>query len=128
MKFYFNSLIDAGEKSGEINYVRPNKNCNLSSWMDGCEPGWACTVGKEQKINLQDAKDIPYRALDCQACCPGFFCPHGLTCMIREFPRLALATPSDPKYNHFWNSNFCTYFIPIMGIQAIQNPKFDPSS
>ncbi|BAF28124.1 ABC transporter G family member 28 isoform X2 [Oryza sativa Japonica Group] len=82
MKFYFNSLIDAGEKSGEINYVRPNKNCNLSSWMDGCEPGWACTVGKEQKINLQDAKDIPYRALDCQACCPGFFCPHGLTCMI----------------------------------------------
>uniref|UniRef100_A0A0E0MF05 ABC transporter domain-containing protein n=1 Tax=Oryza punctata TaxID=4537 RepID=A0A0E0MF05_ORYPU len=82
MKFYFNSLIDAGEKSGEINYVRPNKNCNLSSWMDGCEPGWACSVGKEQKINLQDAKDIPYRALDCQACCPGFFCPHGLTCMI----------------------------------------------
>ncbi|KAF0897578.1 hypothetical protein E2562_039380 [Oryza meyeriana var. granulata] len=82
MKFYFNSLLDAGEKSGEINYVRPNKNCNLSSWIDGCEPGWACSVGKEQKINLQDAKDIPYRALDCQACCPGFFCPHGLTCMI----------------------------------------------
>uniref|UniRef100_J3N7Q8 ABC transporter domain-containing protein n=1 Tax=Oryza brachyantha TaxID=4533 RepID=J3N7Q8_ORYBR len=82
MKFYFNSLLDAGEKSGEINYVRPNKNCNLSSWMDGCEPGWACSVGKEQKINLQDSKDIPLRALDCQACCPGFFCPHGLTCMI----------------------------------------------
>uniref|UniRef100_A0A0D9XRK3 ABC transporter domain-containing protein n=1 Tax=Leersia perrieri TaxID=77586 RepID=A0A0D9XRK3_9ORYZ len=80
MKFYFNSVLDAGE-SGET-YVRPNKNCNLSSWIDGCEPGWACSAGKEQKINLQDAKDIPFRAVDCQACCPGFFCPHGLTCMI----------------------------------------------
>ncbi|XP_062220751.1 ABC transporter G family member 28-like [Phragmites australis] len=81
MKFYFNSLLDSGE-NGEKNYVRPNKNCNLSSWIDGCEPGWACSVGKDQKINLQDEKDIPYRALKCQTCCPGFFCPHGLTCMI----------------------------------------------
>ncbi|XP_062221516.1 ABC transporter G family member 28-like isoform X2 [Phragmites australis] len=81
MKFYFNSLLDSGE-NGEKNYVRPNKNCNLSSWIDGCEPGWACSVGKDQKIDLQDEKDIPYRALKCQTCCPGFFCPHGLTCMI----------------------------------------------
>lgn len=88
MKFYFNSLLDSGEKSGEKNYVSPNKNCNLTSWIDGCEPGWACSAGKEQKINLQDAKDIPYRALECQACCPGFFCPHGLTCMIRKFSQL----------------------------------------
>ncbi|GJM87372.1 hypothetical protein PR202_ga03319 [Eleusine coracana subsp. coracana] len=72
----------AGE-NGEKNYViRPNKNCNLSSWIDGCEPGWACSVGKDQKINLQDDKEIPYRALKCQQCCAGFFCPHGLTCMI----------------------------------------------
>ncbi|TVU07469.1 hypothetical protein EJB05_46792 [Eragrostis curvula] len=81
MKFYFNSLLDSGE-NGEKNYVRPNKNCNLSSWIDGCEPGWACSVGKEQRINLQDDREIPYRALKCQTCCPGFFCPHGLTCMI----------------------------------------------
>ncbi|GJM87373.1 hypothetical protein PR202_ga03320 [Eleusine coracana subsp. coracana] len=81
MKFYFNSLLDSGE-NGEKNYVRPNKNCNLSSWIDGCEPGWACSVGKDQKINLQDDKEIPYRALKCQQCCAGFFCPHGLTCMI----------------------------------------------
>ncbi|KAF7092128.1 hypothetical protein CFC21_094636 [Triticum aestivum] len=82
MKFYFNSLIESGEETRwEKSYVRPNKNCNLSSWIDGCEPGWACSAG-EQKVDLQDAKDIPYRADDCQACCPGFFCPHALTCMI----------------------------------------------
>ncbi|KAL6635366.1 hypothetical protein ACP70R_028037 [Stipagrostis hirtigluma subsp. patula] len=81
MKFYFESLVDSGE-NGEKNYIRPNKNCNLSSWIDGCEPGWACSVPKDQKIDLQDDKDIPYRGLKCQSCCPGFFCPHGLTCMI----------------------------------------------
>ncbi|CAO2040178.1 unnamed protein product [Urochloa humidicola] len=81
MRFYFESLLDGGE-NGEKNYVRPNLNCNLSSWIDGCEPGWACRAGDDQKIDLQNSKDIPYRALKCQSCCPGFFCPHGLTCMI----------------------------------------------
>nr|CAB3451520.1 unnamed protein product [Digitaria exilis] len=80
MRFYFESLLEGDE--GEKNYVRPNLNCNLSSWIDGCEPGWACKAGDDQKIDLQNAKDIPYRALKCQSCCPGFFCPHGLTCMI----------------------------------------------
>ncbi|CAL4967684.1 unnamed protein product [Urochloa decumbens] len=81
MRFYFESLLDSGE-NGEKNYVRPNLNCNLSSWIDGCEPGWACKAGDDQKIDLQNSKDIPYRPLKCQSCCPGFFCPHGLTCMI----------------------------------------------
>jgi hypothetical protein len=84
MLFYFNSLMDSGEETrGEKSYVRPNKNCNLTSWIDGCEPGWACSAG-EQKVDLKDSKDIPYRAEDCQACCAGFFCPHALTCMIRK--------------------------------------------
>jgi len=82
MRFYFESLLESGD-NGETNYVRPNLNCNFSSWIDGCEPGWACRAGDDQKIDLQNAKDIPYRALKCQSCCPGFFCPHGLTCMIR---------------------------------------------
>ncbi|KAM0867018.1 hypothetical protein ACQ4PT_042270 [Festuca glaucescens] len=82
MLFYFNSLMDSGEETrGEKSYIRPNKNCNLTSWIDGCEPGWACSAG-EQKVDLKDSKEIPYRADDCQACCAGFFCPHALTCMI----------------------------------------------
>ncbi|XP_062229950.1 ABC transporter G family member 28-like [Phragmites australis] len=79
MKFYFESFL---EGNGKKNYVRPNKNCNLTSWIDGCEPGWACSAGKEQQVNLQDAVNFPSRTLDCRGCCAGFFCPHGLTCMI----------------------------------------------
>ncbi|KAJ1259246.1 hypothetical protein BS78_10G139400 [Paspalum vaginatum] len=79
MKFYFESFL---EGNGRKNYVRPNKNCNLTSWIDGCEPGWSCSAGKDQEVNLKDAVNIPSRTLDCQGCCAGFFCPHGLTCMI----------------------------------------------
>lgn len=82
MKFYFSSFVDNG---GTKNYLRPNKNCNLTSWVSGCEPGWACRAGKNQKINLQDSKTVPYRTVNCRPCCPGFFCPHGITCMIRKF-------------------------------------------
>jgi len=83
MRFYFDSLM-GGDDTAETNYVKPNVNCNRSSWIDGCEPGWACSAGPDQKIDLQNSKDIPYRPLKCQSCCPGFFCPHGLTCMIRK--------------------------------------------
>uniref|UniRef100_A0A0D9WUF8 ABC transporter domain-containing protein n=2 Tax=Leersia perrieri TaxID=77586 RepID=A0A0D9WUF8_9ORYZ len=79
MKFYFESFMDS---NGRKNYVRPNKNCNLTSWIDGCEPGWACSAGTDQVINLQDADNFPSRTLNCRGCCAGFFCPHGLTCMI----------------------------------------------
>ncbi|XP_075670931.1 ABC transporter G family member 24-like isoform X1 [Castanea sativa] len=79
LKFYFNSFF---ERSGSTNYLKPNKNCNLTSWVEGCEPGWACSVGSNQKVNLNDSKVIPARTLNCQACCEGFFCPHGITCMI----------------------------------------------
>lgn len=78
MKFYFNSFNE------QQNYLKPNLNCNLTSWVEGCEPGWGCSSG-DQKINMQDSKTIPLRTLDCRPCCAGFFCPHGLTCMIRKF-------------------------------------------
>lgn len=85
IRFYSMSLIeesDAGTARA-TNYVQPNKNCNLSSWNDGCEPGWACSVGRNKQVDLKNKKDIPTRNQECQPCCEGFFCPHGLTCMIR---------------------------------------------
>lgn len=84
IKFYCMSLIqesDAGTARA-TNYVQPNKNCNLSSWVDGCEPGWACSVGRNKQVDLKNKEHIPTRIQDCQPCCEGFFCPHGLTCMI----------------------------------------------
>ncbi|KAH7840250.1 hypothetical protein Vadar_014729 [Vaccinium darrowii] len=76
-KLYFNNFVGGGSQSV------PNKNCNLTSWpwVPGCEPGWACSV-KPNDVDLNNSKDIPSRTLDCQACCEGFFCPVGLTCMI----------------------------------------------
>ncbi|KAK9115607.1 hypothetical protein Sjap_014554 [Stephania japonica] len=80
IKFYFNSFFERGSHS--TNYVKLNKNCNLNSYNDGCEPGWACSVGKDKKVDLKNSKEAPLRTQDCQPCCAGFFCPHGITCMI----------------------------------------------
>ncbi|XP_057979127.1 ABC transporter G family member 28-like isoform X3 [Malania oleifera] len=80
INFYFSSFFE--RRSSSANYLRPNKNCNLSSWVSGCEPGWACTVGPNQQVDLRNSRDMPVRIRDCQACCEGFFCPHGITCMI----------------------------------------------
>ncbi|KAJ6362576.1 hypothetical protein OIU78_002889 [Salix suchowensis] len=66
----------------QTHYLKPNKNCNLSSWPNGCEPGWGCGTNPNQKIDLYNSKDMPLRTRDCQPCCEGFFCPQGLTCMI----------------------------------------------
>ncbi|KAF6167787.1 hypothetical protein GIB67_027565 [Kingdonia uniflora] len=79
IKFYFLSLF---ERSAKSNYLKPNKNCNLTVWNPGCESGWACSVGPNQKVDLRNSKDVPSRTRDCQTCCEGFFCPHGITCMI----------------------------------------------
>ncbi|KAK9755609.1 hypothetical protein RND81_01G037600 [Saponaria officinalis] len=79
-KIYMISLLDGSRKSSS--YLKPNKNCNLSSWIDGCEPGWACSVGKDTKVDMKNSKDLPDRTQDCQSCCPGFFCPKGITCMM----------------------------------------------
>ncbi|XP_039140123.1 ABC transporter G family member 28-like isoform X2 [Dioscorea cayenensis subsp. rotundata] len=75
LKFYFDSISNGGGS----NFLKPNKNCNLTSWVPGCEPGWACGLSPH---TAQDSKDIPERDLDCRPCCEGFFCPRGLTCMI----------------------------------------------
>ncbi|KAJ6826855.1 ABC transporter G family member 28-like isoform X1 [Iris pallida] len=78
--FYFNNFY---QNTGKNNYLKPNLNCNLTSWVSGCEPGWGCSVGSKQKVKLQDYKtSMPARTLDCRPCCEGFFCPRGLTCMI----------------------------------------------
>lgn len=82
VKFYLNSLM---EKSSSANYLKPNRNCNLTSWVSGCEPGWACSVPSGQKVDLKDSKEMPARTSNCRACCEGFFCPHGITCMIRKY-------------------------------------------
>ncbi|XP_029128636.1 ABC transporter G family member 24 isoform X3 [Cajanus cajan] len=78
IKFYLSSLL---ERSSD-NYLKPNKNCNLNSWVSGCEPGWACSVLTSQQVDLRNSLEIPARTTNCQACCEGFFCPHGITCMI----------------------------------------------
>ncbi|KAG9136382.1 hypothetical protein Leryth_020179, partial [Lithospermum erythrorhizon] len=75
--FYFQGLM-SGVPS---NYLKPNINCNLSSWNDGCEPGWSCRVATEDLAELSSTH-IPPRATSCQPCCEGFFCPYGLTCMM----------------------------------------------
>lgn len=74
VKNYFGNLYGGKSKS--------NRNCNLTKWSSGCEPGWACAVPANQNFDLQDSKEIPPRTDDCNPCCEGFFCPRGLTCMI----------------------------------------------
>ncbi|KAK9124214.1 hypothetical protein Sjap_013816 [Stephania japonica] len=80
IKFYFLSSLQGGPSSS--NYLKPNKNCNLTSWNPGCEPGWACSVDPSQTVELKNSKNMPARVHNCQVCCEGFFCPHGITCMI----------------------------------------------
>lgn len=80
INFYFGDSIGTG--FGSTNYLKPNRNCNLTSWVSGCEPGWACSAGPSADVEFNNSKEIPARTLDCQSCCEGFFCPHGITCMI----------------------------------------------
>ncbi|KAK6929173.1 ABC transporter-like, ATP-binding domain [Dillenia turbinata] len=79
-EFYFSSLYGW---DGSTSYLNPNRNCNLTTWLSGCEPGWACGLDMDQQnVDLKESKAIPSRTADCQPCCEGFFCPHGITCMI----------------------------------------------
>lgn len=86
LRFFFSSFSTRGPSSGiTYTYIKPNKNCNLTSWVSGCEPGWSCSVGKNNKVDLKSTS-VPTRRENCQSCCEGFFCPRGLTCMIRNLP------------------------------------------
>lgn len=87
IRSYFKSFTAGGIKRS--NYLKLNKNCNLTSWVSGCEPGWGCSLGQNQNVDLK-ASSIPSRTRDCQPCCAGFFCPEGITCMIRKY----VMTPS----------------------------------
>ncbi|XVF46296.1 hypothetical protein PTKIN_Ptkin03bG0016500 [Pterospermum kingtungense] len=82
IKFYFSSFYQSGGEAKKSSFLMPNKNCNLSSWASGCEPGWACSVGKDKKVDIKNSKEIPVRVQTCLPCCAGFFCPRGITCMI----------------------------------------------
>ncbi|XP_062165748.1 putative white-brown complex homolog protein 30 isoform X2 [Alnus glutinosa] len=74
IKFYFRNIFE--RQAADDNYLKPNRNCNLTSWVSGCEPGWGCSVGQDQKIDLRNLKSMPAsRTHDCQPCCEGFFCP-----------------------------------------------------
>ncbi|KAL7109749.1 hypothetical protein ACP275_06G195100 [Erythranthe tilingii] len=63
-------------------YLKPNRNCNSSGWVSGCEPGWACRTDTEEPVDLKNSHYIPPRGSNCASCCEGFFCPYGITCMI----------------------------------------------
>ncbi|KAL0696553.1 hypothetical protein Bca4012_063733 [Brassica carinata] len=80
MKFYLNAFFS--KSNNPAGYLQPNGNCNLTSWVSGCEPGWACSVDPNEQVDLQNSKDFPERTRNCMSCCEGFFCPRGLTCMI----------------------------------------------
>ncbi|KAG8380526.1 hypothetical protein BUALT_Bualt06G0024800 [Buddleja alternifolia] len=76
VEIYFSNLRNGG------NSLRPNRNCNTSYWVLGCEPGWACSTDNEEPVDLQNSREIPARGSTCDSCCEGFFCPYGITCMI----------------------------------------------
>ncbi|CAH9094531.1 unnamed protein product [Cuscuta europaea] len=82
IQFYAANIMMGALQRKSTNFVTLNKNCNLSSWNSGCDPGWACSVGKDVAVDLKNMKEIPTRTNNCQPCCEGFFCPHGLTCML----------------------------------------------
>ncbi|XP_022143776.1 putative white-brown complex homolog protein 30 isoform X2 [Momordica charantia] len=82
LRLFFKSFTTRGPDLGTVyTYIKPNSNCNLTSWVSGCEPGWSCSLGENKKVDLK-ATNLPSRTEDCQPCCEGFFCPQGLTCMI----------------------------------------------
>ncbi|XP_020548789.1 ABC transporter G family member 24 isoform X1 [Sesamum indicum] len=80
LKFYFTNFI--AKANSPATFLKPNRNCNITKWVSGCEPGWACSAGLTRPVDFTDSREIPARTSDCQPCCEGFFCPQGLTCMI----------------------------------------------
>ncbi|CAM0146278.1 unnamed protein product [Urochloa decumbens] len=80
VRFYLSCLHD---QKGQNNiFLKTTINCNQSSWVQGCEPGWACSIGPDLLLSNINSSTIPTRRINCQQCCEGFFCPHGLTCML----------------------------------------------
>lgn len=86
LEVYIKSFASTSSRS----ISRVSRNCNRNSWALGCQPGWACMLGDESS----DEGSVPSRAVNCRPCCPGFFCPRGLTCMIRKFSSNKLSLPA----------------------------------
>lgn len=80
MSLYFDSF----SLTGNSDAIKPNINCNRTSWNAGCEPGWGCSINSDALLDFRNSQE-PARTLNCQPCCDGFFCPRGLTCMIRKY-------------------------------------------
>ncbi|KAK4385963.1 ABC transporter G family member 24, partial [Sesamum angolense] len=84
LSFLSNCILTTRAKANSpATFLKPNRNCNITKWLSGCEPGWACSAGLTHPVDFTDSHEIPARTSDCQPCCEGFFCPQGLTCMIR---------------------------------------------
>ncbi|GAQ81712.1 ABC transporter G family [Klebsormidium nitens] len=70
--------------------VGPTKNCQEypGRRLKGCYPGYASfTVQDPSPMDFHQEREVPWRTdrdrpIDQLACCPGFFCPEGLACMI----------------------------------------------
>lgn len=121
-EIYFVNLKNGG------NSLKLNRNCNSSHWAEGCEPGWACSLDNEDHVDLENSRDIPARGSNCAACCEGFFCPQGLTCMMRKSLRLETVLVANlfDSFNstckvtciivlfHLLNLLLCAYSIKIL--------------
>ncbi|KAL2896652.1 ABC transporter G family member 24 [Bienertia sinuspersici] len=59
--------------------LQSNKNCNLTSWVAGCEPGWACSTGPVEGSDLENVQGIPARTSECKSC-SGFLLSFALIC------------------------------------------------
>ncbi|GFP89228.1 ABC transporter g family member 24 [Phtheirospermum japonicum] len=63
---YLDSLRNGG---------RPNNNCNSSHWVAGCEPGWACSTGRDVLVDLQIPGPYPQEYLIAAPVVRGSFAP-----------------------------------------------------
>ncbi|XP_065859481.1 ABC transporter G family member 28-like [Euphorbia lathyris] len=106
--FYFTSVF--WKEPTDVNFLKPNRNCNLSYSPSGCEPRWGCSTPPNEEVVFGDSKHMPTRTVDCQPCCEGFFCPQGLTCMI---PGACLGTLSNVDDETFGSKGYTFTVIAI---------------
>jgi hypothetical protein len=88
---------------------RVSRNCNQNLWAPGCQPGWACSTEEYESL---DGSEVPSRALNCRPCCPGFFCPRGLTCMMRK--SLSLSLKELPQHTELILYQNQEYYVPLV--------------
>ncbi|KAL6650421.1 hypothetical protein ACP70R_009346 [Stipagrostis hirtigluma subsp. patula] len=62
VKLYFSCLYD--QKGNNNLFLKTTLNYNQSTWVLGCEPGWACSIGPNLFPSHGDT--IPPRSTNCQ--------------------------------------------------------------